>query len=432
MKVSYYNVFFPFGKEYILFNTLEGYVIVLDSKTKSLLEKNEISSLSEEYQVVFRDYGIIVEDELNEQDKARLMYERSKYNTTSTALHVITTYACNLACVYCYQGKGEVKTKSMGEKTARHVIQFIKNLTTNNNSKSLGIRLFGGEPLLNTPINVLIAKELSKWCRENDKDFSLIAITNGTLLTGKNVEDLAQYNCSFMVTLDGPKDIHDQRKTYKNGRGTFDDIINGLYHVKDSNQKIIVRINVDENNKDHVVSLFQFLKDGGLNNVVISIKPVFNISPACQSYDHCLPDIKKIRVGTSLLTTARDMNFRTQDQENPPPRGACSAQQISYFTVDPYLRLFKCSNLAPFEKNAVGIIKGDSRPEFNHINIDFLSRDPFTLDECRTCQLVPICCGGCPAVVYEAQGTTHGNVCNKSGFYEMLKENSINLVRRDI
>ncbi|KYK28048.1 MAG: hypothetical protein AYK19_06240 [Theionarchaea archaeon DG-70-1] len=431
MKASYYNVFFPFEDNYILFNTLRGTIFVVDSEIKTLLEKNEVSSLTEEYREAFTANGLIIEDALNEQDAYRLMYEGSKYNTVATTLHVITTYACNLACIYCYEGKGELEHKTMDEKTTHCAIQFIKDLTENNNSKSLGIELFGGEPLLNIPMNLLVAQELRKWCEENGKHFSINAITNGTLSTDKTVEDLAEYHCSFLVTLDGPKEIHDKRRIYKNGSGTFDDIMEGLYRVRDAHLGIMIRINVDEANKDRVVSLFEFLKDNDLNRVVISIKPVFNTSPACLSYGYCMPDLEGLRVVNDLYSVARAMNFRTEDPIKPSPQGACSAQKISYFTIDPYLRLFKCAILPPYEKNSVGTVSmEDSKPVFNRVNIDFLSRDPLAQDKCRTCKLVPVCRGGCPVEIYETQGTTHGYVCREPGFLETMKENLITFVKK--
>lgn len=433
MKPSYYNVFFPFEDQYILFNTLRGSIFVVDDEIKHLLENNEISALDEEYTTAFTDNGILVEEELNEQDAYKLLYERSKYNTDSTTLHVITTYNCNLACIYCYEGKGELEHKAMDEKTTSCAIQFIKNMTENNSSKSVGIELFGGEPLLNMPMNLYVAQELHQWCEETDRYFSVNAITNGTLSTEQNVNDLARYHCSFLVTLDGPQEIHDQRRVYKNGKGTFDDIMEGLYRVKDENLGIMIRINVDETNRNHIVSLFEFLKDEGLNNAVISIKPVFNTSPACLSYSFCMPDLEGLRVVNDLYTAARKLNFRTEDPEKPSPQGACSAQRVSYFTIDPYLRLFKCAILPPYEKNSVGTVNmEDANPVFNHVHIDFMSRDPLFLDTCSSCQLMPVCRGGCPVEIYETQGTTHGYVCRKPGFMETMQENLIRLVKRDI
>ena len=431
MKASYYNVFFPFEDQYILFNTLRGSIFVVDHEIKGILETNTVSSLSEEYTELFSSNGIIIDDEVNEQDVYKLVYEQSKYNTALTTLHVITTYRCNLGCIYCYEGKGEVENKSMDERTAQCAIQFIKDLAENNSSRALGIELFGGEPLLNMPVNLLVAEELHKFCEENNKQFSINAITNGTLSTEKNVEDLAQYHCSFLVTLDGPQEIHDQRRLYKDGKGTFDDIMEGLHRVRDANLGIMIRINVDEANKKYVVPLFEFLKDEGLTRVTISIKPVFNTSPACLSYGYCMPDVTSLQIVNSLYAEARKMNFRTEDPEKPSPQGACSAQRISYFTIDPYLRLFKCAILPPYEKNSVGTVDLETfQPVFNNRRIDFLSRDPLNLEGCNTCQLMPICRGGCPVEVYETQGTTHGSVCREDGMYECIRENLIQVVKK--
>ena len=98
-------MFFPFGNEYILYNTLRGSIFAVDSEIKDRLEKNDLSSLSQEYIHLFESNGILVEDELNEHTVFRLMFEQSKYMLPYTTVHIATTYACNLACVYCYEGK---------------------------------------------------------------------------------------------------------------------------------------------------------------------------------------------------------------------------------------------------------------------------------------------------------------------------------------
>ena len=432
MKISSYNVFFPFEDKYILFNSLRGSILVIDNEVKTLLEKGDISSLDEELLKAFISNGLIIEDQLDEQDVYKLMYEQSKYNTASAMLHVITTYQCNLACIYCYEGKGELEHKSMDEKTVHCAIEFIKNSVQKNCSQSLGIQLFGGEPLMNMPINVMVAKELHQWCEEESIFFYVNAITNGTLLTEKNVEDLAQYSCGFLVTIDGPREIHDRRRLYKNKKGTFDDIIEGLHRVNEANLGIMIRINVDETNKDYILPLFEFLKDNGLRDVIISIKPVFNASPACLSYSYCMPDVKGFKIVNDLYTAARKMHFETEDPGKPAPQGACNAQQVTYFTIDPYLRLFKCAILPPYKKNSVGVVSEDFKPVFNNTNIDFLSRDPLAVEGCRTCPVVPLCRGGCPVEVYETQGTTHGSICRKEGFYENLKGNLTDFVKNEM
>jgi radical SAM protein with 4Fe4S-binding SPASM domain len=146
-----------------------------------------------------------------------------------------------------------------------------------------------------------------------------------------------------------------------------------------------------------------------------------------------MPDLEGMKIVNDLYTTARNMNFRTEDPEKPSPQGACSAQRGSYFTIDPYLRLFKCAILPPFEKNSVGTVDvKDARPVYNYVNVDFLSRDPMVIEPCSTCKLVPMCRGGCPVEIYETKGTTHSYVCRKPAFYETVKENLTNYVKKNM
>ena len=431
MKLSYYNIHFPYNGKFILYNTLKGSVFVIDEQVLNLLERNEISSLGEDFIRTFTENGVLVEDEIDEEGVYRLMYERSKYVTPLTAVQVATTYNCNLACIYCYEGKGELERKSMDEKSAKCAVKFIQDLVKNDNSTFLRVELFGGEPLLNMPVCLLLAKELSAWCEETGKGFKINPLTNGTLSSPDVVEEFAQYNCRFLVNIDGPQKIHDQRRIYKNGKGTFNDIIEGLHRVRDHGMGIQIRMNVDKTNKDHVVPFFEFLKDEGFTNINLTIKPVFNTTPACSSYGYCIPDAEGLTVAHHFYSIARSMGITTGEPESPSPQGVCAAQKFSNFIIDPYLRLFKCNILLPFEKNAVGVINPEtSEPVFNHVNVDFMSRDPLTVEECRQCNLVPVCRGGCNAEIFEAEGTTHGYICRKSGIYEVLKENLISFVKK--
>ena len=405
----------------------------MDSEVKELLEKNEIQSLDEELREEFQKNGVIVEDDLDELEMVNAVYEESKYEALTTTLHVITTYDCNLACTYCHEGKGDQETKYMDEKTAKIASKFIENLTAENFSKALAVELFGGEPMLNMPVNLQIAEELSTWCEENDKVFFLITVTNGTLMTEKNVEDLAQYNSGFLITLDGPKEFHDRRRVYKDKTGTFDDIIAGMHRAHDLGLEISARIHIDESNMDHIGSLYQLLRDEGLNKVKISFRQVFHTSPACLSNMYCIPDIRGLKAVNQLYSMARGMSLGAEAPEEPSLPGACPAQKVSYYTLDPYLRLYKCAILPPSEKNAVGYINTeDSRPVFSSVHTDFFSRDLISQKECTDCKLLPSCRGGCPAEIFIAHKTTHKTVCRKAELYQTVGETVMNFARRHV
>jgi uncharacterized protein len=420
MEASYYNLFFPFDDEYICFNTLDESILVVSAELKKRIEGNDISSIHREDMKILQDNGILI-DRKRERDEIRLRTYKLGHDTTVTDFHVFTTYQCNVICSYCPQKD----TKSMDEKSAARVAEFIKVTAAMNDSNTVRVQLRGGEPLLNMPAALLIADKVQTWCMDTGKEFSLRVVTNGTLFTEDTIKNLEEYHCRFTVTLDGPREIHDSRRTYKNGKGTFDDIIKGINRLKDT---VLIRVPVDQSNTD-IVPLFEFLKENNIHSTLF-IKSVFSKSPACRWYDYCIPDGEGVKIQHRLSDAAEALGFTVEREESFSKR-SCLAERVSYIAIDPYLRLFRCSTLLPSKEHAVGIIGPDSNPVFNYVNADFLSRDPLTFRECHTCKLVPLCNGGCPADVFEAEKTTHNNACKKDEFLTAIKEDVTWLVRRE-
>lgn len=86
--------------------------------------------------------------------------------------------------------------------------------------------IFGGEPLVNIIQGFYILENLKKYCDSHGISLFCGIITNGSLITSEIIDKLLYYNCTMVqITLDGTKDVHDARRPYKNGKGSFDDII---------------------------------------------------------------------------------------------------------------------------------------------------------------------------------------------------------------
>ena len=67
--------------------------------------------------------------------------------------------------------------------------------------------------MLNFESNYLFLDEIQDYCNKNEIEFSTYIVTNGTLLKPSYLEKLKQYNCRYIqITLDGIKEIHDQRR----------------------------------------------------------------------------------------------------------------------------------------------------------------------------------------------------------------------------
>jgi uncharacterized protein len=119
--------------------------------------------------------------------------------------------------------------------TIKKAIDFlIKNASyiLRNTNRELVLGFYGGEPLIEynnifKAINYLEAnyKDIFNRCR-----FSLT--TNGSLFNKEIIKKFIEYNFSLLVSLDGPKEIHDRYRVFPNNNGSFDLIKKNLELIR--------------------------------------------------------------------------------------------------------------------------------------------------------------------------------------------------------
>lgn len=388
---------------------MEKCVSVVDEEFKTLIE-TDIDSLDENYVTLLENNGIILDEKHTEDNALKLMYNTLRYK--KCAIDIITTYECNLSCPGCK----EKKKITMDRKRADYAAQFIKKITQDS-SDTVSVELMGGEPLMNMPANMRIAQTLNAWCEETNRKFELALVTNGTLLTSDNVEAFAPYHCKVFILMDSPP-VHDKKRRYKTGEGTFSDVVKGLNRVLDSHLEVVVRIRANKSTKENVVSLLEFLSENSLNDAAVSIEQ--SKMYMCRWHRKCIPSSEIANVMPEIRSAARALKISLDDPPSSPAE-ECLALRTSYFTIDPLLRLFRCGNISN-EKYAVGKLDKNGYPRFNSLNIDFLSRDPLLFHQCRTCELLPVCPGGCGVQALYNEGTTHKMLCRKSDLFHVLKD----------
>ena len=138
-------------------------------------------------------------------------------------LHV--AHGCNMDCKYCFAGKGEYSGKAgiMSLEVGKQALDFL--VENSGSRKNLEVDFFGGEPLLNWDV----CKELVAYGRElektHNKHFNFTLTTNGVLIDDDVIE-FADRECSNVVlSMDGRRKTHDFMRTSKDGKGTYDKII---------------------------------------------------------------------------------------------------------------------------------------------------------------------------------------------------------------
>lgn len=121
------------------------------------------------------------------------------------------TNRCNLRCIHCLR-----LTDLENELSTSEVKEIINQLSREG---CLNLTLTGGEPFLRKDFF-----EIAGFAQ--DKGFGLIFLSNGTLITEKNVEKLKKLNCELRITLYGiTAKTHDSITQVK---GSFDKTINGI------------------------------------------------------------------------------------------------------------------------------------------------------------------------------------------------------------
>ncbi|WP_298166247.1 radical SAM protein, partial [Novosphingobium sp.] len=141
------------------------------------------------------------------------------------ALVLNVTNQCNLACTYCYEfGADKIATpagkpKYMSLETAKSSVDFL--LKSADRREAVHITFFGGETLMNFRLLrdvVLYADEAAKAA---GKRITYSLTTNATLLTDEIIAFLSDHVIGVTVSMDGPPELQDARRVYKNGKGSY-------------------------------------------------------------------------------------------------------------------------------------------------------------------------------------------------------------------
>jgi uncharacterized protein len=143
------------------------------------------------------------------------------------------THECNMRCKYCafsglYKYQRTHSKLSMSTETAMKAIDAFMGQTQG--AKESTLSFYGGEPLVQFDRIVAIVNYAMQL--KQDRELHLHLTTNGTLLDDTILEFLIAHNVQVQISLDGPRDVHDRYRVYRNGDGTFDRIMANIRRIK--------------------------------------------------------------------------------------------------------------------------------------------------------------------------------------------------------
>ncbi len=335
-----------------------------------------------------------------------------KRKTVVKALCLHIAHDCNLACKYCFAGEGEYHgdRSLMSYEVGKKALDFL--IANSGNRVNLEVDFFGGEPLM----NFQVVKDLVAYGRsqekEHNKKFRFTLTTNGVLLDDEVMEFANKEMANVVLSIDGRKEVHDAMRPTRNGKGSYDLIIDKFKKMaKLRNQtNYYVRGTFTHHNLDFSKDVLH-LADMGFKQ--ISAEPVvagpdkdYAITPEdvpklCEEYDNLAKEmVKREREGNGF----NFFHFMIDLSGGP-----CLYKRLSgcgsgteYLAVTPWGDLYPCHQfvgLLDFKLGNVdeGITNTDIVDEFKFCNV-------YAKEKCRDCFARFYCSGGCAANSYNFHG----------------------------
>lgn len=364
----------------------------------------------------FKQNELVIKNDENELLKFRNRYNAARYHPEAFSLSLAPTVECNLSCEYCWQRTNQslveekYQTATMSEPTLKGILLFAKQLGEKLKATHLPLSFFGGEPLMAKDLILCILQDLAQWGEEHSISLAASFDTNCTLFDQSFIEELKQYTITYArTTLDGPEKVHDQYRHYKNGKGTYEQIVAKMGQLLDSGIGVVAHININRHYK-HVLELFDDLSERGLKQIEIRCEPLFDplisFQEAQKQYgllDESVPiPESQFAIPFKDIPEARAYIYRAAFKkgfELSSPNLAlsipCNGGKYYHYTIDPLGDVYKCIGSMLLEFLRVGHIHESGYFEQYAFLYEWMNTDPTYIEKCQCCGFLPSCGGGC-------------------------------------
>lgn len=395
MRFSKFNLTRQLGKEYILYNTLTGALIIIDNKHSTnfqkAIENKNLDLLPKSFIKSFKKDGIVIEDNYDEDI---IIKTRSLIGKTQNELivSIMLTLDCNFSCKYCFEEKRKI---NMSYAVEKNIINYINQKTKK--CERISVDWYGGEPLLRFRQLKRMNDKIFNICKKQNTDYSISVTTNGYLLDENVINYLRNFEVSHLqITLDGPPETHNQNRPLSTNKPTFDQIFKNIKFAVDENISVIVRVNVEKINAEKIIDLYDIFEENGLKNkVIILLKSVLSsVSNPCK--ENCLSFTESGKIIMAVYKKAASKGWVVMPFINELQNYEfCIVDSIGQMIIDPKGYVYKCGERF-LKSERVGTILQNGEILFYDYELSkWLSKNPFDFPECKVCKILPICMGGC-------------------------------------
>lgn len=371
----------------------------------------DIDLCFEDIEALIKDGRLFAKDAF---ENSALDFKKRQGVLKAICLHV--AHDCNLACKYCFAGKGEYDGPKglMSFETGKRALDFL--VEKSGTRKNLEVDFFGGEPLLNWEVCKKLVEYGRSIEKEHGKNFRFTLTTNGVLVNDEVIDFCNREMGNVVLSLDGRKETHDRLRTTCNGKGSYDLIVDKFKKFANARNQAdyYMRGTYTHYNTDFSKDIIH-MADLGFKE--LSIEPV--VSDPTESYalkENDLPILKEQYeiLADEMLRRYRNGNgFTFYHYMIDLNSGPCIVKRISgcgvgteYMAVTPSGELYPCHQFVGDEKFLLGDIwKGVTNTA---ILDEFKGCNVYSHPECKDCFAKLYCSGGCAANAYHTTGSVNG------------------------
>jgi len=137
------------------------------------------------------------------------------------------TNSCNAACVYCYSERLRGGRKAEGAMTPRQIETIVAQVLRSPFAR-INFFLYGGEPMMAPELMAQVVDTVHRHNQLLGKTVTFNTTSNGTLLDARRIDLLKEKGIGIGVSFDGPPEIQNRNRPFKDTRPSFDEVMKGL------------------------------------------------------------------------------------------------------------------------------------------------------------------------------------------------------------
>lgn len=406
MKRSKYAFIVKKDSTFILYNCWNETLVAIEEPLKELFEQESVDKIAEVHPQ-FYDYLVKKEFILsNETNEYKEVVDRWKQMDTDESVLNITvnpTMNCNMRCWYCYEKHD--KEAIISDELISAIIKLVEHKNEKSKLKDLCLSFFGGEPLLtfNRAVLPLLTK-IKKLCNKHCISFSTNFVTNGYLLTNKNIDKLLELHLEkpicFQITLDGNEKNHNDVRHTATGTGSYAEIVSNLKNALRHNMLVILRFNCTIKNIKSYIDVLSDLKDLSIEDkklLVIDLQHVWQ--------DIIFSKSEFELAQNEIRTIYRNEGFNVKELKHIDI-SRCYADKDNHFVINHNGDLYNCTAREFNSENKEGILSKNGELEWNEKKT-MRTAIKYGNEACSICSIYPLCHGDCSQHKLESQSKTY-------------------------